>query len=825
MRALLDRDVVFLNREAGLEVEGAVFVDSAFLAEKGVVNLLQDRGFRNLDPQAILNARLATLTVTADEEAHTNVWDAVLEVSVPVAVKTMGESNAPVMVPTQDGSWAWPSQVIDLDVALGDELASKVLNRSRCVPDVAASLGVVRHPVKDFSAEDELSFEEYRQWVLAGLNAHLGPGERDIDSIELTPGEGPGPFSVLFMLRDAGAPAQVRESWTTSMLAFGDQAWTCDDRDTGRIYSVESPLRWSVRTAGLLKTSRGYRVPPDVVAPSLVRYEGLLPLYQGTRSAVDALNLPDELEKVPTHVLREMLEGDLFPRVDDDEVLLEFVLTATRIGLAGGKPATVPARLNRMIEPRPPNAVYIATTDEQETFLKSRQRPYLRASLDQVEDLVQVVGCRRFEDSFSFSLVIEGQRDGEPITDAYTGLRNGLWRERVASSKVARALTIARRVTTEDGVEDQPKDWCIDGVDLVVRSDADEKQVLQFVSAAFDLGLDNAQMSNVLKVGLDHKLESLRQQARSVESDAERLDLYIGPDDLKEALPKGLWPALAAQGLVDDDTPVADLFLTVYTSDALRILADRFREEGYTDVPSAWAGMPAAISWVRKMGFAAEFAGQRNQSQPEEFVVPGAVRLNKLHGYQKKISEDLRTVLTQPSASGPAQKAMVELPTGAGKTRVATETVLKLFVDDVLSGTVLWIAQSAELCEQAVQTFQTVWRYLSDERPLTIGRLWTGNTVHKPDTDFTVVVATDAKLEAIKDLPEYEWLSHPAAVFVDEAHRAGGSSRYTNLLQWLGVDGRSWERPLVGLSATPFKGSADNAEGTKTLAARFGHNR
>lgn len=824
MRSLADRNVVFLNREADVEVDGAVFVDSAFLAEKDVEELLQARGFRNLDPQAILNARLATLSVTAGEEAHTKVWDAVLDVSVPVAIKTMQASTAPIRVPTQDGGWAWPRQVIDIDVDLGEECAHRLLHRNRCVPGVAHGLGVIRQPVKGFPLEDEPSFEEYQEWVLTDLNSRLGPGDRPIDSIELSPGEGPGPFSVLLMLRDACAPAAVREGWTTSMLTFGDKEWICEDRDTERTYSVASPLRWAVQHAGLLRTSRGFRPPSDVVAPSLVRYGGLLPLYQGPRQAVDALHLPDELEEVPPRVLREMLGSDVFPRIDDD-VLVEFVLAATRIGLAGVKPTSIPARVKKMIEPRPPNAVYVATTDEQEELLRSRQRPYLRASSGQVEDLVQVVGCRRFEDSFSFSMVIEGQRDGEPITDKFTGLRNGLWRDRVANSKVSGALTIARRVTTEDGVEDQPTDWYVDGVDLVVRSDADEKQVLQFVSDAFELLLDNAQMANVLEVGLNHKLERLRQQARSVKSDAERLDLYIGPDDLKEALPTGLWSALAAQGLVNEDTPVADLFLTVYGSDSLRILADRFRDEGYSDVPSAWAGIPAAISWVRKMGFGAEYAGQRRQSQPEEFVVPGAVHLNKLHGYQKKIGEDLRTVLTQPSANGPAQKAMVELPTGAGKTRVATETMLKLLVDEVLPGTVLWIAQSVELCEQAVQTFQTVWRYLGDERPLTIGRLWEGNTVHEPDTEFAVVVATDAKLAAIMDLPEYEWLSHPVAVFIDEAHRAGGSSRYTRLLRWLGVDGRSWERPLVGLSATPFKGSVENAEGTKDLAARFGHNR
>lgn len=823
MRALADKNVVFLRRVADLEIEGAAFVDAAFLAEDKVEQLLVERGFRDLDPEAILNARLATLPSDPSGDDLAKLWDAVVTVPIYVAAKAMASSTASVKVPTLDGGWAWPRQVIDLDVALPKAFSSRLLDRRRCVPQVAYRLGVVQEPIKNFSLDDEPAYDRFVEAALRLVNARQGRGERPIETAEFTPGEGPGPFSVLFMLRDADAPLNVREAWTTSMLALGETEWTCEDLDSGRTHAVVSPARWAVEEAGVLSSTRGYRSASDVVAPSLLRFAGLLPLFRGPRQVADVLDLPDELDAVPPRVLREMLEGTVFPKVDD-VTLVEFVLTASRRGLAGAKPATIPARVKQAIEAHAPSTVFLATTDEEEAFLRARERPYLRVAAELVDEMVDVVGCRRFEDSFSFAMVIEGQQDAQRILDLYTGLRNEFG-SRLASAKVARALLIAKRVTTEDGVEDQPLDWHLDGSELIVRSDADEQLILRFVNEAFGLGLDNARLSVVLKFGLDHQLERLRLEAQSIDSDAERLDRYIGEDDLKDALPSGLWTALDVQGLVNDDTSVAELFLTVYGSDSLRILADRFREVGFPDVPTAWAGTPAAISWVRKMGFGPEFAGQRNQPRPEEFVVAGAVRLNKLHKFQKKISEDLRTVLTQPSVDGPAQKGMVELPTGAGKTRVATETVLRLFVDEVLSGTILWIAQSAELCEQAVQTFESVWRYLGDERPLTIGRLWDTNTVHEPDTELSVVVATDAKIEAIMNRRDYEWLSTPTAVFVDEAHRAGGSARYTTILRWLGVDGRSWERPLIGLSATPFKGRAGEHSGTKELVARFGTKR
>ncbi len=820
MKSLDDSNVVFLHQEDGLVVEGGVFVDPTFLAEDRVEALLRKHGFRDLDPEAILKARLATLPVEPSAENLENLWDAVVSVSPPVAVRAMTTSRASIKVPTRDGGWSWPQRVVDLETVLPDQFAARLLDRRRCMPEVAHKLGVAQSPVKAFSLDDESAYEDYVDATLADLNARRGPGERPVERVDVAPGEGPGPFSVLLMLRDAGAPEALRASWTTSLLALPERDWIFEDLDTGRTHGVQPPSRWAVNEAGLLPSSRGYRPPGDVVAPSLVRFGALLPLFKGPHQIQAALDLPDELEAVPPHVLREMLEADIFPSINDDAVLAQFVITATRVGLAGEKPSTIPARVKRVVEPNAPSTVFLASTDEEEEILGNRQRPYLRVKPEQLEEFVAIVGCRRFADSFSFAMVVEGQQDAQRVLDVYTGLRAGFG-STLASAKVSRALLIAKRVVTEDGTEDQPRDWHLDGHDLIVRSDADDRRVLEFVNDAFDLRLDNIRLTDVRKVGLNHQLELLRQQAQATESDVERLDLYIGPDDLKEALPTGLWAALEAQGLVDDETPVADLFLTVYGADALRILADRFRDLGFSDVPDAWGGTAPAVSWVRKMGFGAEYAGQRSQKRPPEFVVPGAVVLNRLHTYQKKISEDLRTVLTQPSAHGPAQKAMVELPTGAGKTRVATETVLKLFVDEVLSGTILWIAQSEELCEQAVQTFQTVWRYLADERSLTIGRLWGSNTVQEPETELAVVVATDAQLAKLIGRGDYEWLSKPAAVFIDEAHRAG-SAQYTNILRWLGVDGRNWERPLVGLSATPFKGRAGDHSGTKELKARFG---
>ena len=823
LRALVDKNAVFINQEEGVEIEGAVFVSADFLAQPGVDKALRDAGFRDLDPLAILNARLANVSVSAGDEQFTKLWDAVLGLPVDRAARTLSEHSSVVKVPTRDGGWAWPRQVFDLDPYLGEGLESRSLDRTRCLPEVAYRLGVIREPVKEYPLEDEACFEDYRDWVLGAVRAVQGPGERPVERIEIYPGKGPGPFSMLSILRDAGAPDRVRESWTVGLITAGSPDWTCEDVDTGAAYHVQSPVRWAAEQVGLLSSNQGFRPPSEVVSPTLVRYEKLLPLLRGSGQGqvAAALELPDQLDAVPVPVLKEALEADAFASSIPDAVLVEFITTVCRVAYENGPPPRIPARIKRTIEARPPSSVYIATTDEQEQYLSTRQRPYLRVTEEHSTELVESVGCRRFEDSFAFSMLVEGLQDAERIVDVFTGLRGTHVADAVNNATVTRAIQIAKRVSTEDGVEDQSLDFYRDGPALFVRSDADERRTLRFVNEAFDLSLTNAELEGVLKTGLDHRLEALRQEAKAAVTDADRLDVYFGPDDLREALPKGLWQALEVQGLVDGRTSVAELFLTVFGADSVRQLKELFQVAGFPDVPNQWAGGAATISWLRRMGFGTEYAGRREIRRADEFIVDGAVRLNPLHDFQLEISQQLRDVLTSCEAKGRHQKAMVELPTGAGKTRVATETVLKLFIDGSLQGPVLWIAQSLELCEQAVQTASTVWRGLADERPLAIGRLWDGNTVHEPDTEFSFIVATDAQLDVVRNAPEYEWLSRPAAVFVDEGHRAGNSERYTRILGWLGVAGRGWERPLVGLSATPFKGTSESA--TIALASRFGN--
>ena len=88
---------------------------------------------------------------------------------------------------------------------------------------------------------------------------------------------------------------------------------------------------------------------------------------------------------------------------------------------------------------------------------------------------------------------------------------------------------------------------------------------------------------------------------------------------------------------------------------------------------------------------------------------------------------------------------------------------------------------------------------------------------------FQLVVATPDKLDTKINNPDYDWLTEPSVVVVDEAHTSVAPS-YTRVLDWLGR-GRSRKggAVLLGLTATPFRNT--NVAETERLVSRYDGNR
>ena len=220
------------------------------------------------------------------------------------------------------------------------------------------------------------------------------------------------------------------------------------------------------------------------------------------------------------------------------------------------------------------------------------------------------------------------------------------------------------------------------------------------------------------------------------------------------------------------------------------------------------------------------FAGIRSDP-PSENVVRAVPRadIKDLENFQKNMKCQLVKILDKTSDE---RRAIVTLPTGAGKTRVTVEAIVDHLNKVSTDRNVLWIAQSQEVCEQAVLCFKQIWEEKGKGELLNIFRVWGKNNLPTSD-EHGIIVGGYQKLISRKNqlhhLSDYDSLS---AVFIDEAHHSVAFS-YGEILKHIGMSAEiSGEPkphdtiPLIGLTATPERSIPSE---TKKLHRMFGSKR
>lgn len=240
--------------------------------------------------------------------------------------------------------------------------------------------------------------------------------------------------------------------------------------------------------------------------------------------------------------------------------------------------------------------------------------------------------------------------------------------------------------------------------------------------------------------------------------------------------------------------------------------------------------------WARAFCEALELpealARGRERGLPNDEWVEPPMPLGGLHDFQVEVYRELLRILGDGNGS-----ALLSLPTGAGKTRVAVDALC----DHLAKGrgsrnVVLWIAQSTELLDQAWNCFRQVWASPRDGASargegLSLVRAWGGRRVGTVDVGDgpTIVIAGIQQLNEWSDDPEAlaELLPRRrlAAVVVDEAHRLiTPSSR--KVLVALGLCAKNQWRvpvgapPVLGLTATPWRSQDDESQ---SLRRYFDH--
>jgi superfamily II DNA or RNA helicase len=324
-----------------------------------------------------------------------------------------------------------------------------------------------------------------------------------------------------------------------------------------------------------------------------------------------------------------------------------------------------------------------------------------------------------------------------------------------------------------------------------------------------------------LRILGDAKVDELRAHVAEAPMLAERLLRAVGNRE------EPLRHALGSVGAMDflqgvEPLRLAELVLAQLGPATLSALKETLEQEGLKP-PSRW-NTAEARTFVASIGFPDEFAASpKSRREPEEFI-SGPIELPSLHDFQEEVLDGIRTLI----ASGTTRRrAVVSLPTGGGKTLVTVEAaVLHVLKPEGHQRSVTWVAQTDELCEQAVQAFRQVWLNLGAKgTELRIVRLWGGNpnpAIQEPDKPV-VMVASIQTLNSRMGADGLAGLRNPGLVVVDECHHAITPS-YTNLLRFLDAEAtRSVappknEPPILGLSATPFR--TDDEESGR-LARRF----
>ena len=120
-----------------------------------------------------------------------------------------------------------------------------------------------------------------------------------------------------------------------------------------------------------------------------------------------------------------------------------------------------------------------------------------------------------------------------------------------------------------------------------------------------------------------------------------------------------------------------------------------------------WPGRSRATEFVRLLRLPYIFAGIPSDPRlPRIEEVMPIPDLKDLCNFQTNMKHQVLKVLKSPG-----ERAIVTLPTGAGKTRIVAEAAVDVLNELGTDRNMVWVAHSREVCEQAVLCFKQIWEH------------------------------------------------------------------------------------------------------------------
>jgi len=825
--APLNPGLIFTNTSGSSTTQDLIVVDATVSSSKDALEALRFLGVAEVDTSSSMETFLASRNRSNWEYSDwKEFWDQVDIVPANRVIEILkryfgDELRSKVQVMTIAGKFRRLDEVllpgsilwekVDQDSSVGVDM---VFHHKHLA--TLGELGVADGPQARGGSTSEHWFRDYLKESREEYYKNIPPGgpRPQQDYIDFGTNKMWGPLSPIISLSDEG---KVRFSEFLLNSITDVQPWelshsTLFDRYPTILFPA--PELWIIRKHGLLNTSLGGVLLSRAVGRGLRDWSKVFPVYEGREDIGQVLKLPDTLDQLNdahwnTALISAESSGDI-------ELLSRFYSVACEYLSA---PEKIKCVVGAEIAEHPPETVTV--TDDKTYFdaLSHGSVPSLLvANREDADQLSRKWRLQQADDRVSAEVRTVGAGPETPITDRFLGLSAKLRPEHETLFLVpCESVTIENRF--DFAIRQETRSIVRDGNLVYYIQSFSNEDLLDELTSELEISLTSAERLAILDNRAFADRRARAREIRIQETLAGKLLSAVGPEAIIKKLPTGLLEVAVARDpdFESNDLRFAELALAVWGVDVLRTFRAELRN-AKLEPPAQWAGGFGARTFVSTLGFPEEYAGFREQQREPDLQVEGAPELPPLHTFQQLIVNNIKELFRSKSR----RRGLLSLPTGAGKTRVAVQSTIEGITEGLVSGPVLWVAQTDELCEQAVQSWSEVWRSMGgSRRPLHINRLWSSNEASPQTGIDQVVVATIDKLKGCINDTAYDWLSNPGCVIIDEAHGAT-TPEYTNLLRWLNLDRGRDSRPLLGLTATPFRGG--EAE-TASLVTRFAGNR
>lgn len=691
----LDEYRTLFLRSGSTPVSTLAYVVPTVLAIPGVEEFLRTLGFRDASPEAEIEGLGALDTSAWGDEEWEAFWARLRLVDGQRAARIVDELRAreqPVVLKTAAGTWAPSTDLVHLGEGLPQDPNLR--------PDVevlgalAKHLHVVGVVTRARLETASLSTEEFTDYRIEILRQVQALAKSRVKKVDWGTPSLAAPIDLLRKLRQSGDSAGTA-AWTARLLQIeAPHAIAISvQSDVRQKAEVESPYLWALKRWGIFASSIGPVGASELVGGGLTAFRSLLPVAD--RAVTAKLSMPQSLEEVSAAGLANALRRSGEADAASVGALLE-------AALAKLKPEVIPVKLlavqSGIAAPASRDTIFIATDVDQLAHLSRAGARHVFVRSDKAaKRLSDEWGLNLAADFYSTEIELSDVEEPVLALTRFRALRD-YNNDELARLQIVQCKSIRRLIRTPDGTRVESLTSHSEGDRLTVVADTNDEDLLARISSAAGLGLDRQDVAKVLRDQRNLALERQKQLAKLAESVPEKLLAISSRDQLARNLPAGLLKALEPLAGPFTDVQIAEMYSDIFGFDALRNLKVEMAGSGF-EPPTNWDGKGEALGFVTELGFPTAYAGERTVTPPSVVQVIGRVELDPLHLYQSDLVIDIRRLLQERDQNGNRGRALLSLPTGGGKTRVAVEATIDAILHEGLAGPILWIAQTEELCE------------------------------------------------------------------------------------------------------------------------------